>query len=78
MPTFRPRTTVRSGHVYEITGVLQIDFALCRLLKEIGPTAARFTLKIQPLSFQWVVFSSTRPKPATLQKNVAETYALKL
>jgi hypothetical protein len=25
-------------------------------LKEIGPTAARFPLKIQPLSFQWVVF----------------------
>jgi hypothetical protein len=49
-----------------------------RLLKEIGPTAARFPLKIQPLSFQWVVFSSTRPKPATLQKNVAETNALKL
>jgi hypothetical protein len=49
-----------------------------RLLKEIGPTAARFPLKIQPLSFQWVVFSSTRPNPATLQKNVAETNALKL
>jgi hypothetical protein len=59
----------------------RVDFfrlAIGRLLKEIGPTTARFPLKIQPLSFQWVVFSPTRPKPATLQKNAAETNALKL
>jgi hypothetical protein len=35
-------------------------------------------LKIQPLSFHRVVFSSTRFKPATRQKNGSETKALKL
>jgi hypothetical protein len=31
------------------------------LLKETGPTAARFPLKIQPLSFQRVVFRQLDP-----------------
>jgi hypothetical protein len=48
------------------------------LLKEIGPTAARFPLKTQPLSFQWVVFRQLHPSRRHGKKNDSETNSLKL
>jgi hypothetical protein len=57
----------------------QSNAHLGRLSKEIGPIAARFPLKIQPHSFQWVVFfvNSTRIGEVA-KKSGAETNALKL
>jgi hypothetical protein len=52
--------------------------SVCRLLKEIWPTAARFPLKIQQLSFQRVVFRQLNPNRRHCKKSGAETNARKL